>query len=115
MEQKKSEMAEMKRGGEKKEMRRRSDRARWTERKWIERLWRKVATEEWKGTPKVMVCFGGSLVDVCRGPVLQRGGALRRINGRGLWRGEAKGKEGESGPLWQGAISHPLTQAHSLT
>lgn len=47
--------------------------------------------------------------------MLQRGGALRRINGWGLWRGEAKREEGESGPLWQGAISHPLTQAHSLT
>lgn len=33
----------------------------------------------------------------------------------GLWRGEANEEEGESGPLWQGAISHPLTQAHSLT
>lgn len=33
-------------------------------------------------------------MDVCGGPVLQRGGALRRINGRGLWRGEAKGEEG---------------------
>lgn len=27
----------------------------------------------------------GSSVDVCGGPVFQRGGALRRINGRGLW------------------------------
>lgn len=27
--------------------------------------------------------FGGSSVDICGGPVLQRGGALRRINGRG--------------------------------
>lgn len=33
----------------------------------------------------------------------------------GLWRGEANREEGESGPLWQGAISHPLTQAHSPT
>lgn len=24
-------------------------------------------------------------------------------------------KKGESGPLWQGAICHPLTQARSLT
>lgn len=47
--------------------------------------------------------------------MLQRGGALWRINGRGLWRGKANREEGESGPLWQGAISHPLTQAHSLT
>lgn len=59
--------------------------------------------------------FGGSSMDVCGGPALQRGGASRRINGRGLWRGEAKGEEGESGPLWQGAISHPPTQAHSPT
>lgn len=27
----------------------------------------------------------------------------------------AKGEEGEPGPLWQGAISHLLTQAHTLT
>ena len=34
----------------------------------------------------------------------------------GLWRGETKAEEGgESGPLWQGAIRHPLTQAHSLS
>lgn len=59
--------------------------------------------------------FGGSSMDVCGGPVLQRGGALKRINGRGLWRGEVKGGEGESGLLWQAAISHPLTQAHTLT
>lgn len=29
--------------------------------------------------------FGGSSVVVCGGPVLQWGGALRRINGWGLW------------------------------
>lgn len=38
--------------------------------------------------------FGGSSMDVCGSPVLQRGGALKRINGRGLWRGEVKGGEG---------------------
>lgn len=58
--------------------------------------------------------FGGISMDVCGGPGLHRGGASRRINGRGLWRGEMQGEEGESGPLWQGAIRHPPTQAHSL-
>lgn len=43
--------------------------------------------------------FGGSSMDVVAGPVLQRGGASRRINGRGLWRGEENGGEWESGPL----------------
>lgn len=61
-----------------------------------------------------MVCLVAAEWMFVEAPVPQRGGASRRINGRGLWRGEAKGEEGESGPLWQGAISHPLTQAHSL-
>lgn len=63
--------------------------------------------------------FGGSSVVVCEGPVLQRGGAWRRINGGGLWwRGEAKGEDagrGESRTLWRAAISHLLTPANTGT
>lgn len=66
--------------------------------------------------------FGGSSVDVCGGPVLQRGGALRRINGRGLWRGEAKGEEGglraivagcNQSSANTGTLSHTYTLQHS--
>ena len=45
------------------------------------------ATEKasWRGTSKVMVCLVAAHW-MCSGVlVLQRGGALRRINGRGLW------------------------------
>lgn len=46
--------------------------------KWIERLKRNK-----KRDAQGYGMFSGSSVDVCGGPVLQRGGALRRINGRG--------------------------------
>lgn len=76
-----------------------------------------VEKASWTGTPKVMVCLVAAQWMFSGGLVLQRGGALRRINGRGLWRGEAEGEKGrgESGPLWRGAISHLRTQPHTLT
>lgn len=110
MEQKRERLAKMERWGGGYERKRDGQREK-MDRESVERAsWREIERD-------VQGCgmFGGSSMDVCGGPVLQRGGALRRINGRGLWRGEAKGEEGESGPLWQGAISHLLTQAHSLT
>lgn len=58
--------------------------------------------------------FSGSSLDVCGGPALRRGGVARGtvLMVGGLWRGEPSGEEVEPGPLWQGAISHLLTQAH---
>lgn len=56
-----------------------------------------VGKASWRGMERDVQgygMFGGSSMDGCGGPVLQRGGALRRINGRGLWRGETKGEKG---------------------
>lgn len=46
---------------------------------------------------------------VCEGRGIQRGGACRRINGRGLWQRGEETEEVESRPLWRAAISHLLT------
>lgn len=65
MEQKKREMG-------KKEM----DRER-------EKMEREASWREMERDVQGYGMFGGSSMDVCGGPVLQRGGASRRINGRG--------------------------------
>lgn len=60
--------------------------------------------ERQKGLPKIWRQLSGCLSG------LPKGGACRRINGRGLWwRGEGTEEEVESRPLWRAAISHLLS------
>lgn len=61
--------------------------------------------------------FGGSSVVVCEGPVLQRGGAWRRINGRDcggeVRRWERRGSHGRCGGLQSVIFSHQHILEHT--
>lgn len=83
---------------------------------WTARLWRQRAVGKWGWDIQGYGMFGGSSVVVCEGPSPQRGGASRRINGRGLWWGEAKQEEGGLRAIVAGCNqSSANTGAHSHT
>lgn len=80
--------------GGKKEMKRWYEKEMDRERKMDREAAEKASWREIERDIQGYCMFGGNLLDVCGGPVRQWGGALKRINGRGLWRGEAEGGEG---------------------